>query len=83
MNERMMRRRPFLLLFMLMAGSALIQAAFAPARSIAPLSERGDLPPGTVCTACGPISMGVCSVQGPPLDASLLKPFSIVESTNR
>jgi hypothetical protein len=48
-----MKRRPFLLLSLFIAGAALLQAVVG-ARSTPP-SADGKLPAGMVCTTCGPI----------------------------
>jgi hypothetical protein len=48
-----MQRRPFLLLAIILAVSAVLQALFAPASP--PANFDGKLPNGMVCTTCGPI----------------------------
>jgi hypothetical protein len=55
-----MKRRPFLALSLLIVAAALVQAAFVPAST--PADFRSNVPPGTVCTVCGPIPTGVCEL---------------------
>jgi hypothetical protein len=55
-----MKRRPFLALSLLIVAAALVQAAFVPAST--PADFQSDVPPGTVCTVCGPIPTGVCEL---------------------
>jgi hypothetical protein len=50
-----MTRRPFLLLSLFIAGAALLQAVVGANSTSTPADASGELPPGMVCTACGPI----------------------------
>jgi hypothetical protein len=59
-QTRAMKRRPFLALSLLIAAAALVQAAFVPAST--PADFQNGVPPGTVCTVCGPISSGACEL---------------------
>ncbi len=52
-----MKRRPFLMLALVIALAALVQAASVPASTSADFES--DVPPGMVCTACGPIPTGL------------------------
>jgi hypothetical protein len=62
-QTRAMKRRPFLALSLLIVAAALVQAAFVPAST--PADFRSNVPPGTVCTVCGPIPTGVCPIVPP------------------
>jgi hypothetical protein len=63
-----MKRRPFLALSLLIVAAALVQAAFVPAST--PADFRSNVPPGTVCTVCGPIPTGVCELPRSTFDVS-------------
>ena len=64
-----MKRRPFFVLAIVIAAAALLQAAIGPAST--PADFQSDLPPGTVCTTCGPIPTGVSPPVAPPAQPAL------------
>ena len=53
-----MKRRPILVLLLLFACAALVQAFAAPARPPRSKSSNNPAVDGYVCTACGPIPTG-------------------------
>jgi hypothetical protein len=53
-----MKRRPILVLLLLFACAALVQAFAAPARSPRSRTSNSPAVDGYVCTACGPIPTG-------------------------
>ena len=55
-RKKFMKRRPFVFLTLLFTAAAAVQAMLSPAST--PSDFEGDLPPGMVCTACGPIPTG-------------------------
>jgi hypothetical protein len=59
-----MKRRPFLTLSLAMAVAAIVQAMLSAA-SPTVAESRGQLPPGMVCTACGPIPTSFRGLDAP------------------
>jgi hypothetical protein len=53
-----MNRRPILVLLLLCACAALVQAFAAPARPPRANSRNNPAADGYICTACGPIPTG-------------------------
>ena len=59
-----MNRRPFIVLLLIFACAALVQAFAAPARP--PRSSNNPAVDGYICTACGPIPTGGTSALDQP-----------------
>ncbi len=66
MGSTPITRRPFLLLSLAIGAAALLHAMFSPA--LPAVTVEGELPPGTVCTTCGPIPAGGRLTLPPALD---------------
>jgi hypothetical protein len=78
MHAAPVNRRPFLLLAGVIGAAALLHAMFSPASS--PADFDSDLPPGMVCTTCGPIPTGVCPLPLAPDSAPAVNPAAHPEN---
>jgi hypothetical protein len=58
-----MTRRPFLILSLVIGAAAVLHAMFSPAST--PADFESKLPPGMVCTTCGPIPSAASPVALP------------------